>query len=77
MMETVMLMRHRIMNAPPALKAFLDARESGASRDELTKLAAAAQEENDELKARRQPPGPRLRLAVDNDRKQDTATSEG
>jgi hypothetical protein len=52
-----------IRNAPPALKAFLDARAAGAPRDKLLQLGDAALAEQEEDLAKKQ----RLRLIVDND----------
>lgn len=61
----------RILNAPPALRRFLDARSIGAPEDELKELSAAATAEATRLNSRARPAGENLRLAVDNDREGD------
>lgn len=40
---------HRILDAPPALRRFLDARAMGASHEELKKLSDLAMTEQAEL----------------------------
>jgi hypothetical protein len=52
-----------IRNAPPALKAFLDARAAGAPREKLVQLGDAAMAEQEEDQARKR----RLRLVVSNE----------
>jgi hypothetical protein len=51
-----------IRNAPPALKAFLDARAAGAPRETLVKLGNAAMAEQEEDRAKKR----RVRLIVNN-----------
>jgi hypothetical protein len=59
-----------IADEMPALKAFLDARASGADGDVLKSLASAAQAENDRNRLRNapSPTKPKFRLVVDKDR---------
>jgi hypothetical protein len=52
-----------IRNAPPALKAFLDARAAGAPREKLVQLGDAALAEQEEDQARKR----HVRLVVSNE----------
>lgn len=62
-----MIVMNRVLDAPPALRRFLDARSTGASRDELQKLSDEAMAEQARLKAARSRE-PVLRLVADRDR---------
>jgi hypothetical protein len=59
---------YHIINAPPALRRFLDAREKGAADEELKELSAAATAEAERMNGRARPGAEaQLRLVVDHD----------